>query len=138
MTPSVSALLQKRRGAEQFRMRPHDQVSRNGGEVAAHPALGLEPGAEFGLREELQPAAALRRRRCRRRRARRAGGASGSSVNLLYHPVALSELNSSYASFGLALLCTTALTAAIIAFGASDWKMLRPMSTPAAPCCTAL
>ena len=57
---------------------------------------------------------------------------------LPYHPVALRELNSSYASFGLAFLCTTALIAAIIAFGASDWKMLRPMSTPAAPCCTAL
>jgi hypothetical protein len=36
------------------------------------------------------------------------------------------------------LSCTTAATAAIIAFGASDWKMLRPMSTPDAPCCTAL
>jgi hypothetical protein len=31
---------------------------------------------------------------------------------------------------GFMLLCTTAPTAAIIAFGASDWKMLRPMSTP--------
>ena len=53
-------------------------------------------------------------------------------------PLALSDLNRSKASFGFMLLCTTAATAAIIAFGASDWKMLRPMSTPAAPCCTAL
>ena len=46
--------MQKRHGAEQFRMRAHDQVSRNRGEIAAHPALGLEPGTEFGLREELR------------------------------------------------------------------------------------
>src|SRR5882757_20998 len=32
------------------------------------------------------------------------------------------ELNRSKASFGFMLLCTTAPTAAIIAFGASDWK----------------
>ena len=53
-------------------------------------------------------------------------------------PFAFIELNMSKASFGFMFLCTTAPTAAIIAFGASDWKMLRPMSTPAAPCCTAL
>ena len=33
--------------------------------------------------------------------------------------------------------CTTAATAWIIATGASDWKMFRPMSTPAAPSDTA-
>ena len=50
----------------------------------------------------------------------------------------LSERYRSNASFGFMFWCTTAPTAAIIALGASDWKMLRPMSTPAAPCCTAL
>ncbi len=35
-------------------MRPHDEVSRNRGEVAVHAALGLEPRTEFGLREELR------------------------------------------------------------------------------------
>ena len=53
-------------------------------------------------------------------------------------PFAFSVLNRSSASFGFMFLCTTAATAAIIACGASDWKMLRPMSTPQAPCCTAL
>src|SRR5262245_51336222 len=55
-----------------------------------------------------------------------------------HHPLLRSDLNKSNASAGLVFLCTTALIAAIIAFGASDWKMLRPMSTPAAPPCTAL
>jgi len=50
----------------------------------------------------------------------------------------LSALNISKPSAGLRFLCTTACTALIIACGASDWKMLRPMSTPAAPCWTAL
>src|SRR5215475_8779566 len=50
----------------------------------------------------------------------------------------LSALNISKPSAGLRFLCTTAWTALIIACGASDWKMLRPMSTPAAPCRTAL
>ena len=36
------------------------------------------------------------------------------------YPFAFSDENSSHASFGLAFLCTTALMAAIIAFGASD------------------
>ena len=36
------------------------------------------------------------------------------------YPFAFSDENSSYASFGLAFLCTTALIAAIIACGASD------------------
>src|SRR5215470_8677571 len=52
--------------------------------------------------------------------------------------LALSALNISKPSAGLRFLCTTAWTALIIACGASDWKMLRPMSTPAAPCWTAL
>src|SRR5215472_14069228 len=52
--------------------------------------------------------------------------------------LALSALNISKPSAGLRFLCTTACTALIIACGASDWKMLRPMSTPAAPCWTAL
>src|SRR5262249_43388530 len=52
--------------------------------------------------------------------------------------LALSALNISKPSAGLRFLCTTAWTALIIACGAPDWKMLRPMSTPAAPCWTAL
>ena len=71
--------------------------------------------------------------------ARRAdrGGLRAARVDAA-QPFAFSELNISKASFGFMFLCTTAATAAIIAFGASDWKMLRPMSTPDAPCCTAL
>jgi len=52
--------------------------------------------------------------------------------------LARSALNISKPWAGLRFLCTTACTALIIACGASDWKMLRPMSTPAAPCWTAL
>ena len=63
---------------------------------------------------------------------RTSGGANDAQ------PFGFIDLNMSKASFGFMLLCTTAATAAIIAFGASDWKMLRPMSTPEAPCCTAL
>src|SRR6266511_2384058 len=48
-----------------------------------------------------------------------------------------SSWKSSYASSGRASSCTTFATAWIIAGGESDWKMLRPMSTPAAPSCTA-
>gem|GEM_PF-4582991 len=39
---------------------------------------------------------------------------------------------------GVSFLCTTAPTAWIIALGASDWKMFRPISTPLAPCWIAL
>ena len=58
----------------------------------------------------------------------------------LRHTEALSRessLKSSYASSGRASSWTTARTARIIAAGASLWKMLRPMSTPPAPSCTA-
>src|SRR6266702_6837389 len=54
------------------------------------------------------------------------------------YPSRFSVWNRSSASRGFVFLCTTAWTAAIIAFGASDWKMLRPISTPDAPCWTAL
>ena len=47
--------------------------------------------------------------------------------------LALSALNISKPSAGLRFLCTTACTALIIACGASDWKMLRPMSTRRRP-----
>ena len=39
----------------------------------------------------------------------------------------------SKASWGFSPSCTTLPTAWIMATGDSDWKMLRPMSTPAAP-----
>src|SRR6476646_410488 len=45
-------------------------------------------------------------------------------------PCAFSDWNMSSACCGFMFWCTTACTAWIIAFGASDWKMLRPMSTP--------
>src|SRR5581483_3772397 len=48
-----------------------------------------------------------------------------------------SSWNTSYPSTGVARSCTTLATAWIIAAGDSDWKRLRPMSTPAAPSCTA-
>src|SRR6516225_2819311 len=60
------------------------------------------------------------------------------SARDLSYFLALSALNISKPWAGLRFLCTTACTALIIACGASDWKMLRPMSTPAAPCWTAL
>ena len=41
------------------------------------------------------------------------------------------------ASSGFMSSCTTLLTAWIMAAGHSDWKMLRPISTPAAPSWTA-
>src|SRR5215471_10825510 len=69
-------------------------------------------------------------------RVRRVRGAKLLRPNLYF--LALSTLNISKPSAGLRFLCTTAWTALIIACGASDWKMLRPMSTPAAPCWTAL
>ena len=55
---------------------------------------------------------------------RRVNG-EGPPVGAQVQPWRLSDCIESSASFGLAFLCTTALTAAIIAFGASDWKMLR-------------
>src|SRR5262245_55677520 len=71
------------------------------------------------------------------RRAERNGARSGGPRTAVYL-LALSTLNISKPSAGLRFSCTTAWTALIIAKGASDWKMLRPMSTPAAPCWTAL
>src|SRR5262245_2580124 len=82
-----------------------------------------------------QPAASLpRTTRPRREFAPR--GAELPRPKLYF--LALSALNISKPCAGLRFLCTTACTALIIACGASDWKMLRPMSTPAAPCWTAL
>jgi hypothetical protein len=75
------------------------------------------------------------------RRQQPVSNAVGSMMGLFWlpaQPSRFSERNRSWAAAGFRFWCTTAWTAAIIAFGVSDWKMLRPMSTPAAPCCTAL
>ena len=58
--------------------------------------------------------------------------------NLISYNGANGTVYSTKALSGVSLSCTTALTAWIMATGSSDWKMLRPMSTPLAPCWTAL
>src|SRR6476646_3724965 len=117
-----------------------------GGRVDAVLAHGLLDGGQ-ALAETLVEAAdrALQLDMAGHRRAIRSSGVSVKfaapglrMVRSSAQPLALSELYKSKASFGFMFWCTTALTAASMAFGACDWKMLRPMSTPAAPCCTAL
>ena len=81
--------------------------------------------------------------RCKHRGMPLAGTAEGTGARsegprTAVYFLDLSTLNISRPSAGLRFSCTTAWTALIIAWGASDWKMLRPMSTPAAPCWTAL